>query len=113
MATSALWGALRSIGLVGAILLGVGVLTLSGRVPPGFMILGAVIIGLAYFAFADLLYIGRLASYVAILKLTLNHRPPLRPTRRIFHTILISRNSPRNFFFSSKRSASFWCGNHL
>jgi hypothetical protein len=79
IATSAAWGAFRSVGLVGAIFLGAGVLTSSGRVPSGFMILGAVVIALAYFAFADLLYIGRLASYVAIIEADLEPSPPATP----------------------------------
>lgn len=43
-------------------------LSLLHIVPPGFVLLGVVLVTLLYFAVADSLYIGRLAGYAAILE---------------------------------------------
>ena len=42
---------------------------LLGALPVGFAVLGMTVITLVYFAVTDLLYVGRLAGYVAILEL--------------------------------------------
>ena len=66
--TSSGWGAARGIAFIAGVFLLRGVLSFSGRVPPGFLVIAGLALALAYLAFADLLYIGRLASYVTIVE---------------------------------------------
>jgi hypothetical protein len=41
-------------------------LAFAGVVPPGFVLVGVLLVTCLYFAMADFLHIGRLAAYVAI-----------------------------------------------
>ena len=66
--TSSGWGAARGIAFIAGVFLLRGVLSFSGRVPSGFLVIAGLAVALAYLAFADLLYIGRLASYVTIVE---------------------------------------------
>jgi hypothetical protein len=79
MKTSAVWGIVRSVAFVGSTFFAVAVLSLSGDVPPGYVLIAVLLITLAYLAFADLLYVGRLASYVSIIEDDLEPSPATPP----------------------------------
>lgn len=75
MGTSAAWGAARSVAFIAAGFFALAVLSLASDVPPGYVLIGLLLITLAYLAFADLLYVGRLASYLAIIEADLHPSP--------------------------------------
>lgn len=79
LATTSLWGALRGAGFIAATLVGVGIFIPAEHV--GFVFAGLLVTALLYFAFSDLVYIGRLASYVSIIEAALepSPAPPLEP----------------------------------
>jgi len=68
VSTSSAWAMVRGIVFTAEVFLLVSVVSFSGRVAPRFLLVGAFLVTLAYLAFADLLYMGRLASYVAIIE---------------------------------------------
>ena len=68
VSTSSAWAMARGVAFTAEIFLLVGVVSFSGRVAPGFLLVGALVVTLAYLSFGDLLYMGRLASYVAIIE---------------------------------------------
>lgn len=74
LATSSGWAIVRSIGFCFSIILSFVALALVRSIPPGYVLLALLLITLAYLALADLLYVGRLASYVAIIEADLE--PP-------------------------------------
>ena len=76
LATSSLWAVVRSLAFLAATFLGFAAMALLRTVPFGYVLIGLLLITLGYLAFADLLYIGRLASYVTIVEADLE---PPRP----------------------------------
>src|SRR5579864_64060 len=76
LATSSAWAIVRSIALGAAIFLNLIALALLRRVPPGYVLVAIFVVTLAYLAFADFIYVGRLASYVAIVEADLEPSPP-------------------------------------
>jgi hypothetical protein len=79
LATSSAWAIVRSAALLAATISGAVALAFLRSVPPGYVLLGVLLITLGYLAVADLLYVSRLASYVAILEADLEPPPVIAP----------------------------------
>lgn len=77
LATSSAWGIVRSIAFVTAIFLNLIALALLRSLPPGYVLIAIFVITLGYLAVADFIYVGRLASYVAIVEADLEPPPPV------------------------------------
>ena len=69
LAVSTWFGLAHLIAFVLATFCSLFVFGLLGVLPVGFALLGMTVVTLIYFAVADLLYVGRLAGYMAILEL--------------------------------------------